>query len=65
MPQTETIKFLDKNSINVKSVMALYQKVHVMRNTIYVEFHAFMKKCTIWLILGATPLYYLDSIGIS
>ena len=24
-----------------------------------VKFHAFMKKCMIWLILGATPLYMM------
>ena len=42
-----------QRSPKVKSVMALYQKIHVMRNTIYVEsFMLFMKKCIIWLIWG-------------
>ena len=40
-----------QRSPKVKSAMALYQKIQ--ESYLCGKFHAFMKKCMIWLIMGA------------
>ena len=54
-----SVQMWPQRSPMVKSAMALYQKIHVTRNTIYVEsFMLFMKKCTNFWGVMLQYLYY-------